>query len=641
MEGEGVLMHLPPRDTRLAQAGAVRLAAVLASEAVAMAAAGDRVVMVLGPEPVRLDVWLPRGSGDARPSLAVPGRRVVQVRASQTPAGTWEYLPSQRTEPRPNLPVEGRLAALVMGPEDALALLGPSEVAMGLGAAGRDGEDGPRWRLLALRGDGWVEAALPAGVLEGAGTQRPVRLVAWEGGRRVALLVSEAGEGGVGTTAVWVGEVEATAGLVGPRDAAVVRWNARGPAAVLPATGMGEDVVVLLAEDRLVTAERVGDAVRVKMLTGRGGWAAMLAGAMLAGGGGGGAAEGLAWVEVAVVEGVGSASVPAGAEGGESGAGGGGETGGREMVVSTRWAVTALEGLWRVAVVWPEPVKAPAGAGGGGGGGGAERVRRPSEGASVAAAAARAFAVREVSLVNGEAVYQGPARREGLLSVRDFQYITLVFVGLMVVVVVFVLVSEKTLKVVLPTGVSLVGPGKRLMATILDLLPGLALAASLYGVSFFELFSASAMSKPGAAAPWFVGMLLAMAHSTLGEAIAGRSMGKMLMGYAVAGFSRRREGGGEGATGGDGRTAGAGDQRQAWEREADEKARRDGYELVGSYVLGPPRPWQALVRNVVKWGLFPLTILVLLDANMRHPGDVLSRTVTVEPSEGADGGGEG
>jgi len=41
----------------------------------------------------------------------------------------------------------------------------------------------------------------------------------------------------------------------------------------------------------------------------------------------------------------------------------------------------------------------------------------------------------------------------------------------------------------------------------------------------------------------------------------------------------------------------------------------------------------SLLRNAVRWAVPPLTVLVLLDANWRHPGDVMAGSVVAEPAD--------
>lgn len=280
-------------------------------------------------------------------------------------------------------------------------------------------------------------------------------------------------------------------------------------------------------------------------------------------------------------------------------------------VIDAPSAVVSLDGLARIAAVWEATVPTPG-----------EVVEPTAEPIlSTERRAAPKFMMREVSLVSGRTFFDDSAAREGLLSSRDFQLLTLILGGLMVAVLLFVLRSESQDALPIPAGFALASPGRRLGAALVDLAVPMVLACIAFGIGPEELFGWGVLTGRGGggaslqplAVAWGCGLLLGV----LADATGGRSLGKRLLGCVVVGYRRRRLAEGQAPAEGE-----SGERRE----------------------LGPLEPVmpnlrQAFLRNIVKWCIPPLTLLVLFDQNMRHPGDVLAGTLVLVEEDAA--GGEG
>ncbi len=212
------------------------------------------------------------------------------------------------------------------------------------------------------------------------------------------------------------------------------------------------------------------------------------------------------------------------------------------------------------------------------------------------------YRVAVVSTVTGKALYEGPARTGTALSGRDLQTLALLAGAVMLTVLVLVLrpSPDETGAVALPGGMSLAEPWKRAAAVLIDLLPGMFLAALVFNVPAEDLAAAAAMSADSTPRPvlaFLTGIVLTAVHEILGEWLAGRSLGKWAVGCRVITLSG-----------------------------------------------GRPAIWQAAVRTLLKLFCPPLALFVLLDARRRHPADILARTVVVsrapEP-KGTEGDGRG
>lgn len=213
--------------------------------------------------------------------------------------------------------------------------------------------------------------------------------------------------------------------------------------------------------------------------------------------------------------------------------------------------------------------------------------REPTAAAKSGAARVRGhLEIREISVFTGATVYAGPQRGDGPVSAFEVQLLAGVLVLVMIVVLILVLTREPDNGVFhLPRGTALAEPGRRAMAGVIDLAAAILIADKAWGVPTSDLLGPNRIFSGEAL--WVLGtaILIGLTLGTIGEWLTGRSFGKALMGCAVV------------------------------------DARDPGAEP------GAPKFWQALVRNLVKWGAAPAAMLGLMESTGRHRGDALSRTL--------------
>jgi uncharacterized RDD family membrane protein YckC len=227
--------------------------------------------------------------------------------------------------------------------------------------------------------------------------------------------------------------------------------------------------------------------------------------------------------------------------------------------------------------------------------------RTPVGDAKVEPIAPQRVEVREVSLRSGRIMFAGnQAGPSGPLSSGDFHLLTLLMGCAIAAVLLFVMRTEQKFQPVLPTGASLAHPGKRLAAWILDFVPAVILAGAVFARSPGQVITGLAMHESMVEAiPFAVALLIALTHSALMEHTSGASLGKMMLGLGVIAYQRR--------------------------------APANAGEATGSLAITRPTLAQALVRNAIRWLLFPLGATILFDPNTRHAGDMLARTLVVQP----------
>lgn len=237
-------------------------------------------------------------------------------------------------------------------------------------------------------------------------------------------------------------------------------------------------------------------------------------------------------------------------------------------------------------------------------------VRRQTEGGvgsgsrvGAESSAARIMMMREVSVQTGRVLFDGPVRSpESPISKRDLQGLLFLVIVVMIALLVFVLRAEPGAAMSLGPGVTVADPVRRMFAGVLDYIPAAVAAAMILKMEPTALLS---IGKIGAGESWLgplgLAMLIGAAHSALGEWLIGRSLGKVVAGVRVV--SRRHV------------TVAEGDAEPTW-------------------VIEPVRPWQALMRNLIRW-VFPIGLMMLMDAAKRHPGDLAARTLVVmdEPED--------
>ncbi len=199
----------------------------------------------------------------------------------------------------------------------------------------------------------------------------------------------------------------------------------------------------------------------------------------------------------------------------------------------------------------------------------------------------------EVSTATGQELYRGAAIRTLPVSTTQFRLLAASLVALMGVVLLVVLKPSEEGPVLLPEGCALAEPGRRLAATMVDVLIAVFIVRLIFNVPLIEIITLSGLLRPGGAwmaAPTMlaIGFLL----SVTGEWLSGRSLGKLATGCRVV-------------------------------------------QIRSESIAGPPvRPslWRAAVRNIVKWALPPVAALALVDPSARHRGDSISGLAVVVPT---------
>jgi uncharacterized RDD family membrane protein YckC len=172
---------------------------------------------------------------------------------------------------------------------------------------------------------------------------------------------------------------------------------------------------------------------------------------------------------------------------------------------------------------------------------------------------------------------------------------------------VYGLASDPRIVPVLPLGVKLADPIRRLVAALVDYVPSAILVAMLQGRSAMVLLMPSTMLGGADAAlgnldlrPIGLAILVTILHTSVCEWLHGKSLGKFVMGIRVV--SNPPVGAdGEGAT----------------------------------FGMARPGLGQVLVRNMVRWVVPMLALFGMLDVAGRHPGDLAARTLVVaDPNDG-------
>lgn len=202
---------------------------------------------------------------------------------------------------------------------------------------------------------------------------------------------------------------------------------------------------------------------------------------------------------------------------------------------------------------------------------------------------AGAHHIREISLSTGRVLYEGPVERVTPVSAEEFR---LLAVGLVLIIVVSLFVVLRPIDdrapVVLPEGAALASPGRRFVATAIDVLVCALPVSMVMDVSVSRIVTGAVLLGPGPEwmaipAVFAVGVV----YGTLFESLFAGTVGKLLLGCRVV----------------------------------------RGTGPVGSSVrlgLGA-----CFVRNLIKWVLPPVASLAMLEPSGRHRGDLIARAIVV------------
>lgn len=202
--------------------------------------------------------------------------------------------------------------------------------------------------------------------------------------------------------------------------------------------------------------------------------------------------------------------------------------------------------------------------------------------------------VVEFSLVEGRTIYAGPADVAAPVSADEFRALAVGLIVLMALVLVVVMrpVPDPG-AVVLPPGLAIAGPGRRLLASAIDGLVGPVIVGRALDMPVVEVLGPLALPATGIldVGPLALAILVNIAHGSVSEALFGRSIGKMLTGLIVA--------------------------------------RVDATSALPAGQFRPPGLWRSVVRQTIKWVLPPVAMLALSDPSGRHRGDLIARVAVL------------
>lgn len=196
------------------------------------------------------------------------------------------------------------------------------------------------------------------------------------------------------------------------------------------------------------------------------------------------------------------------------------------------------------------------------------------------------MALRRLSTGSGTVLNEATITIAGPVSGSQFVLVLMMLLGVLMMVLTFVFWPEPREQPQLPEHVIIATSSRRLVAASIDLAIGVIPAALIVGIPVRDIVLPGLSDDPVRALNGVViAIAIASAHSFLIEAIVHRSIGKVLMGLHVHAVAEGR--------------------------------------------LAPLRPWEALVRNVVRWWLAPVALAGLC-RTWRHVGDLAAKTVVTQ-----------
>lgn len=210
--------------------------------------------------------------------------------------------------------------------------------------------------------------------------------------------------------------------------------------------------------------------------------------------------------------------------------------------------------------------------------------------------------VFEIDLSDGSFVYSGDPIVSTPVSAAEFRFLLGMMILIMSGVLVVVIMPDRADAMQIPDGFALADPGRRLMASIVDLFVISFLVGLIFDVRVIEIVTLSVIARSDGA--WMAipsVMLSGVGVSSIMEWIFGATPGKFLMGIRVM------------------------------------RAQSGPLQRIPF--------WAGLVRNMIKWILPPVAALALVDPEMLHRGDRATRTIVasvIEPPidiEESDSGG--
>lgn len=206
--------------------------------------------------------------------------------------------------------------------------------------------------------------------------------------------------------------------------------------------------------------------------------------------------------------------------------------------------------------------------------------------------------VTELSLLTGRVFYEGPAQPLDPLGSSGFRFLAVGLVLAMGLILVLVLRSDEAAAVHLPEGCSFAEPMRRCLAGVVDIaIIGLVIPR-ITGNSLMELLGPMVWLNGEAFETLLLLAVLGCAVGTVGEAVFGRTPGKLITDCEVISIVASKAG------------------------ESDELPRPDFRS--------------SLIRNAIKWFLFPVAVLALMDGSGRHRGDQFAKAAVIVRFETED-----
>lgn len=203
--------------------------------------------------------------------------------------------------------------------------------------------------------------------------------------------------------------------------------------------------------------------------------------------------------------------------------------------------------------------------------------------------------LREVSVSSGRVFYQGQAKLANPVAGADLAVLSVLLVVLVGSIGVTVWRPRES-AVVLPKEASVAEAPRRAIAGLIDLGIAVSLSAIATGAASGDLLSGEWWATASGHGVILRALAALVLCGTSLEALAGRTPGKMLTGIRVV-------------------TVQAGEHQDEWRR---------------------PTFRQALIRNIIKWGLPPVGLMALFEPSGRARADQFAGTAAVIPTPTED-----
>ncbi len=200
----------------------------------------------------------------------------------------------------------------------------------------------------------------------------------------------------------------------------------------------------------------------------------------------------------------------------------------------------------------------------------------------------RGVQVYEIDLSDGALVYAGDPIVSTPVSEAEMRFLMGMMILIMAGVLVVVIVPDKSDAMGIPDGFELADPGRRLMATMVDVFLISLGVGLIFDVRVIEIVTLGVIARSDDA--WLAipsVMVSGIVVMSIMEWLVGASPGKFFMGIRVV------------------------------------RAQGEAMQRIPL--------WAAIVRNVIKWVLPPVAALALVDPEMLHRGDRATRTIVAAP----------